>query len=129
MVTCDYGMSGTKTYLNKCFLIAVADGIMEIYPGRYTRDNLLRMLISYAGGAGVGDNEMIDTSNPTHMAMTQDIESRFNVEIHVRTSLHETIGYIFSSRPIRDSSVVNLLCLTDVPGDVKYGHFVGVLWI
>ena len=123
VLTADYGVTGTETSTNKCFLLAVADGIMSVYPGRHNRANLLRALISFADSAGVQKNEMVDTSR--HSELIQQLERHFGVQIHVRSS-YGSLAYIDDSKPIKDGKVVNVLCLTDTSGDALYGHFVCV---
>ena len=124
VLTADYGVTGTETSTNKCFLLAVADGIMSVYPGRHNRSNLLRELISFADGAGVQKNEMVDTS--LHSELIQQLERHFGIQIHVRSSYDGSLAYIDDSKPIKDGKVVNVLGLTDTPGDAIYGHFVCV---
>ena len=121
VITADYG-SYKETYGNKCFLRAVADGIMRVHPKKYEIGFLYRLLISLALFAGVGRDEMIDTT--MHMDMIRQIEKRCDVQIHVRSSKGGFPAYMNSSRPVIDGRVVNVLCLTDSQGDELYGHFV-----
>jgi len=119
----DYGTEGTKTYNNKCFLLAVADGIMSIYPHKYDKASLLRLLISYAEGADVKKDE-IDTTKDVDLI--QQLEIRFGIHIHVRSGYNGSLAYIDGSKPIKDGKVVNVLHLADTPGDAQYGHYVCV---
>ena len=123
VVNADYGVTSVETSRNKCFLLAVAEGIMNIYLHKYDRAKLHRALISFSEAAGVKENDMIDTSE--HFELIQNIERHFGVQIHVRSAYNGSLAYI-NGDPIEDNKVLNVLCFTDIPGDVLYGHFVYV---
>ena len=120
----DYGVTGTKNYSNKCFLLAFADGLINMRPNQYKREVLLRQLVSYASSFGIDADAMVDI--PEHSSLLQELENRFDIQIHVRSAHNGALSYIDSSKPLREGKVINVLCPSHVARDVLYGHFICV---